>query len=88
MGSCLIRAPVAVKTALATAGAIGGKDSHEFILPSETGEDTVFICDHCGYAANAEKAQSVTPKSTTGTELNIEEVYMNEKQIKISIINK
>lgn len=59
----------------ADSGAIGGKDSHEFILPSETGEDTVFICDHCGYAANVEKAQSIKPKPPTDTEANIEEIY-------------
>jgi prolyl-tRNA synthetase len=59
----------------ADSGAIGGKDSHEFILPSETGEDTVFICDHCGYAANVEKAQSIKPKPPTGTKANIEEIY-------------
>ena len=59
----------------ADSGAIGGKDSHEFILPSETGEDTVFICDNCGYAANVEKAQSIKPKPMIGTESKIEEIY-------------
>ena len=41
----------------ADSGAIGGKDSHEFILPTPSGEDTVITCPQCGYAANAEKAQ-------------------------------
>ena len=40
----------------ADSGAIGGKDSHEFILLAETGEDTIILCPSCGYAANAEKA--------------------------------
>ena len=40
----------------ADSGAIGGKDSHEFILPTPSGEDTVITCPNCGYAANAEKA--------------------------------
>ena len=40
----------------ADSGAIGGKDSHEFMLPAETGEDTIVMCPSCGYAANAEKA--------------------------------
>jgi prolyl-tRNA synthetase len=40
----------------ADSGAIGGKYSHEFILPAESGEDTVISCPKCGYAANAEKA--------------------------------
>ena len=43
----------------ADSGAIGGKDSHEFILPSPSGEDTVISCPQCGYAANAEKASGV-----------------------------
>jgi len=48
----------------ADSGAIGGKDSHEFMLPAETGEDTVITCPKCGYAANAEKA--VFAKSKAG----------------------
>ncbi|MDP3063205.1 MAG: proline--tRNA ligase, partial [Chloroflexota bacterium] len=45
----------------ADSGAIGGKYSHEFVLPSESGEDTIILCPKCSYAANAEKAQSVAP---------------------------
>jgi len=41
----------------ADSGAIGGKDSHEFMVITETGEDEVIYCSSCGYAANAEKAQ-------------------------------
>jgi prolyl-tRNA synthetase len=40
----------------ADSGAIGGKDSHEFVLLSGAGEDTVVVCESCGYAANVEKA--------------------------------
>ena len=40
----------------ADSGAIGGKDSHEFVLLSDAGEDTVVVCEGCGYAANVEKA--------------------------------
>ena len=40
----------------ADSGAIGGKDSEEFIYLTEVGEDTILICDKCGYAANTEKA--------------------------------
>ncbi len=40
----------------ADSGAIGGKFSHEFMLPTESGEDTVISCPQCGYTANAEKA--------------------------------
>ena len=41
----------------ADSGAIGGKDSHEFMVLTEGGEDEVIRCSNCGYAANAEKAQ-------------------------------
>ena len=40
----------------ADSGAIGGKDSHEFVAISESGEDTVVLCNNCDYAANTEKA--------------------------------
>ena len=33
----------------ADSGAIGGKDSHEFVLPTPSGEDTVLTCPRCGY---------------------------------------
>jgi prolyl-tRNA synthetase len=41
----------------ADSGAIGGKDSHEFMVLTEDGEDQVVYCSNCSYAANAEKAQ-------------------------------
>ena len=45
----------------ADSGAIGGKDSHEFMVITETGEDEIIYCSNCHYAANAEKAQSTKP---------------------------
>ena len=45
----------------ADSGAIGGKDSHEFICPTDTGEDTIITCPNCDYNANSEKAQSLLP---------------------------
>jgi prolyl-tRNA synthetase len=43
----------------ADSGAIGGKDSHEFMVLTEDGEDEVICCSDCDYAANAEKAQFI-----------------------------
>lgn len=40
----------------ADSGAIGGKDSHEFVLLADSGEDTIIMCEECGYAANSERA--------------------------------
>ncbi len=49
----------------ADSGAIGGKDSHEFMVITETGEDEVIYCPNCGYAANVEKAQFIKTDKTT-----------------------
>ena len=42
----------------ADTGVMGGKFSHEFMVPAETGENEVVFCEKCGYAANVEKATS------------------------------
>ena len=49
----------------ADTGVIGGKFSHEFMVPAETGENDVAYCEGCGYAANLEKATSGIPKTAT-----------------------
>jgi prolyl-tRNA synthetase len=49
----------------ADSGAIGGKDSHEFMVLTENGEDEVIRCSNCGYAANVEKAQFNKTDRTT-----------------------
>lgn len=41
----------------ADSGAIGGKDSQEYMVIADSGEDTVLVCSSCGYAANAEKCE-------------------------------
>jgi len=38
-------------------GAIGGSENHEFMVLTDSGEDTVLRCDQCDYAANAERAE-------------------------------
>src|SRR6185295_3692289 len=47
----------------ADTGVIGGKFSHEFMVPAETGENEIVYCEACGYAANLEKATSGVPKT-------------------------
>jgi len=39
-------------------GMMGGAGAHEFMAPSQAGEDEVAICEKCGYAANVELANS------------------------------
>jgi prolyl-tRNA synthetase len=42
----------------ADSGAMGGKESHEFMVRTPAGEDQIVSCDGCNYAANMEKAIS------------------------------
>jgi prolyl-tRNA synthetase len=42
----------------ADSGAMGGKESHEFMVRTPAGEDQIVSCDGCNYAANLEKATS------------------------------
>jgi prolyl-tRNA synthetase len=42
----------------ASSGAMGGTGSQEFMVESDSGEDTVVRCSKCGYAANLEIATS------------------------------
>ena len=57
----------------ADTGVMGGKFSHEFMVPAETGENEVVFCDGCGYAANIEKASSkVSRNAAAAPELRLE----------------
>jgi prolyl-tRNA synthetase len=58
----------------ADSGAIGGKDSREFMVIAESGEDEIIYCPNCHYAANAEKAVSIKEKIDGGRPLPVEEV--------------
>src|SRR5438067_8431542 len=45
----------------AHSGAMGGSQSHEFMVTTDAGEDLIASCGKCGYAANLEKATSQLP---------------------------
>ena len=51
------RCGVPVVAVQADSGAIGGKQSEEFIYLTEIGEDNIVLCPACGYAANQERAE-------------------------------
>jgi prolyl-tRNA synthetase len=42
----------------AHSGAMGGSQSHEFMVRTPAGEDQIVSCENCSYAANLEKATS------------------------------
>ncbi|MBI4287260.1 MAG: proline--tRNA ligase [Chloroflexi bacterium] len=58
----------------ADSGAIGGKDSHEFMVQAESGEDTIIYCPGGDYAANVEKADSLKEQGETESLLPLEAV--------------
>jgi prolyl-tRNA synthetase len=55
-------------------GMMGGATAHEYMAPSEAGEDVVALCSSCGYAANVELARSV-PAPSPSIEERFEEVH-------------
>jgi prolyl-tRNA synthetase len=54
-------------------GMMGGAGAHEFMAPSQAGEDEVALCEKCGYAANIELANS-QPTAPSYPTWNLEEV--------------
>jgi len=58
----------------ADTGIMGGSASHEFMVLSEAGEDTLVLCPECKYAANAEKAEFAKGEGPQGPPLPLERV--------------
>ncbi|MBI2884209.1 MAG: proline--tRNA ligase [Candidatus Methylomirabilis oxyfera] len=54
-------------------GMMGGAVAHEFMAPSEAGEDEIALCDRCSYSANVELAVS-RPRRPTFTTWDLEEI--------------
>jgi prolyl-tRNA synthetase len=52
----------------ADSGAIGGRDSEEFMVLADTGEDAVVRCASCGYGANVERAETGRRETPWGEE--------------------
>lgn len=53
------------KAVEAGTGTIGGTLSHEFQVLAQNGEDVIFSCSVCDYAANVEKAECMKPNMIT-----------------------
>ena len=49
-------------------GMMGGSVSHEFMLLTPIGEDTLVICPDCGYSANMEAADCITEPAAAEAE--------------------
>lgn len=57
----------------ADSGGIGGKDSNEFVLLTDSGEDTILMSDESDYAANVEKAEFIKKEFPIGELGEVEE---------------
>ena len=55
-------------------GMMGGSMAHEFMYLSPVGEDTLLICDECGYTANRQVASFQKPQSGPGDPKPVEKV--------------
>ena len=61
-----------VRVVEADSGAMGGKDSHEFMVLAEIGEDAIAFCDQCDYAANLERASASADQAIRTEEQEME----------------
>ncbi len=59
-------------------GMMGGNVNHEFMLLNPIGEDSIVICDTCGYRANNEVATAIIPRFESENQ-ELCEVYTGEK---------
>ena len=55
------RCGLSVVTVRSDVGMMGGKMAHEFMYLAPIGEDTILICDGCGYTANRQIARFQKP---------------------------
>jgi prolyl-tRNA synthetase len=69
---CGIPETVAV---IADSGMMGGSVSHEFMLLTPAGEDSVVICRDCDYHANMEAAECIVKNDANETPEPLMEVY-------------
>jgi prolyl-tRNA synthetase len=58
----------------ADVGIMGGSLAHEFMVLNDHGEDTLVLCDSCGYAANQQIATVAKPSPAAEEPRPIEEV--------------
>lgn len=70
------RCGLETKAVQSDSGAIGGSVSHEFMVITDTdaGENDVFYCEDCDYAANSNHAVSKLPQTTTAGEFTKSEI--------------
>lgn len=63
---------IAVKS---DSGMMGGSVSHEYMLLADAGEDSIVLCDECGYRANMEAAENSVDNAGLTVQEPLEKVY-------------
>ncbi|MBO4305740.1 MAG: proline--tRNA ligase [Clostridia bacterium] len=66
---------IAVKS---DSGMMGGKVSHEFMLLTDIGEDSIVICPECGFRANMEACEAITENTADAEMLPLEDVFTGD----------
>ncbi len=61
-------------------GMMGGSISHEFMLLTGIGEDSIAICSECDYKANLEAAENIVENVREENSLPLEKVHTPDKQ--------
>ena len=59
-------------------GMMGGKVSHEFMLLTDIGEDSIVICPDCGFRANMEACDAITENTADETLEPLTEVFTGD----------
>ena len=75
---CGVPEVVAVKS---DSGMMGGRVSHEFMLLTDIGEDTIVICPECGYRSNMEAADCIVENEVVAIEDMVEVHTPTQKTI-------
>ncbi|MBQ2973406.1 MAG: proline--tRNA ligase [Clostridia bacterium] len=64
-----------VITVASDSGMMGGSISHEYMLLSPIGEDSIAVCSECDYRANMEAAESIIKNEMNGESNELELIY-------------
>ncbi len=64
-----------VITVASDSGMMGGSVSHEYMLLTPIGEDSIAVCSECDYRANMEAAESIIKNEMSGESKELELVY-------------
>lgn len=71
-GRVVERCGLTYRVVEAAGGLIGGNVSQEFMVLADSGEDLVFHCDECDYAANQEVVTTMIEEPPAGTAAELE----------------